>query len=71
MLLYPHHSSLGADGLDAVYRMQAGEGRLQVTSVDLLPGEAAVVGQLEKLISLTKSPPMISPVIKFTMGLPR
>lgn len=54
MLLYPHHSSLGADALEAGYGMMEGDERLRIASVDLLPGETAVVLQLEGLLSPVK-----------------
>lgn len=51
MLLYPHHAGLGTDTLNAAYGILAGEERLQVASVDLLSGEAAVAVRLAELIS--------------------
>lgn len=51
MLLYPHHVGLGTDALNAAYGILAGEERLQVASVDLLSGEAAVAVRLAELIS--------------------
>lgn len=54
MLLYPHHSGLGADALEAGYGMMEGDERLRIASVDLLPGETAVVLQLEGLLSPVK-----------------
>lgn len=54
MLLYPHHSGLGADALEAGYGMMEGDERLRIASVDLLAGETAVVLQLEGLLSPVK-----------------
>jgi 5-methylcytosine-specific restriction enzyme subunit McrC len=54
MLLYPHHAGLGAEALEAAYGMMEGDERLRIASVDLLPGEAAVVLQLEGLLSPVK-----------------
>lgn len=54
MLLYPHHAELGAEALEAGYGMMGGDERLRIASVDLLPGEAAVVLQLEGLLSPVK-----------------
>ena len=51
MLLYPHHAGLGAEALEAGYGMMEGDERLRIASVDLLPGEAAVVQQLKSLLS--------------------
>jgi 5-methylcytosine-specific restriction enzyme subunit McrC len=55
MLLYPHHAALGTDALDAGYWMLEGDERLRISSVDLLPGEAAVVQRLTELISGIKA----------------
>ena len=52
MLLYPHHEGLGEQILNAGYRILAGEGRLQVASVDLIPDEADIVDQLIYLIAI-------------------
>lgn len=52
MLLYPHHAGLGDQILNAGYRILAGEERLQVASVDLIPDEAAIVEQLIHLIAI-------------------
>lgn len=52
MLLYPHHAGLGAQCLNAGYRILEGEERLQVASVDLIPDEAAIVEQLIHLIGI-------------------
>lgn len=51
MLLYPHHVALGHKALDIRYTMQNGGERLRVASVDLLPGEAAVLQRLTELLS--------------------
>lgn len=51
MLLYPHHTGLGTDALDAGYGMMAGDERLRITSVDLGPGEASVVQRLAWLMA--------------------
>jgi 5-methylcytosine-specific restriction enzyme subunit McrC len=50
LLLYPHHNNLGAEALDAAYRVLKGKERLRVSSVDLVPGEAAVVQRLAELV---------------------
>ncbi len=55
MLLYPHHAGLGIDVLDAGYGMLEGEERLRIASVDLVLGEASVVGRLTELTSAAKS----------------
>lgn len=52
MLLYPHHAGLGAERLNAGYRILASEERLQVASVDLIPDEEAIVEQLSQLITI-------------------
>jgi 5-methylcytosine-specific restriction enzyme subunit McrC len=52
MLLYPHHAGLGDKILNAGYRILAGEERLQVASVDLIPDEAVIVEQLIHLIAI-------------------
>jgi 5-methylcytosine-specific restriction enzyme subunit McrC len=54
MLLYPHHAGLGAEALEAAYGMMEGDERLRIASVDLLPGEAAVVQQLKGLLPPVK-----------------
>ena len=59
MLLYPHHTDLGADTVDIAYGILAGEERLRVASVDLVSGEAAVVEQLARLISAAKLRPKV------------
>jgi 5-methylcytosine-specific restriction enzyme subunit McrC len=51
MLLYPHHSGLGADALDAGYRMMEGNGSLRIASVRLDLVQAEVEQQLSSLIS--------------------
>jgi 5-methylcytosine-specific restriction enzyme subunit McrC len=51
MLLYPHHACLGNEALEAGYGMMEGDERLRIATVDLLPGEAAVVQQLKVLLS--------------------
>lgn len=51
MLLYPHHTGLSAEALDAGYGMMEGDERLRIASVDLVPGEAAVVQRLARLIA--------------------
>jgi 5-methylcytosine-specific restriction enzyme subunit McrC len=51
LLLYPHHSGLGASELDAAYRMLVGHERLRVASVDLVPKEAEIVRRLGMLTS--------------------
>ena len=53
MLLYPHHIGLGAQILNAGYRILAGEKRLQVASIDLIPDEADIVEQLIHLIGIS------------------
>lgn len=55
MLLYPHHAGLGAEALEAGYGMMEGDERLRIASVDLLPGEAAVVQRLASLLSSAKA----------------
>jgi 5-methylcytosine-specific restriction enzyme subunit McrC len=55
MLLYPHHAGLGSEALDAGYRMMEGDERLRIASVDLVPGEAAVVRRLAGLMSSAKA----------------
>lgn len=57
MLLYPHHAGLGTSALTAGYRIWEGEERLQVASVDLVPGEAAVVERLINLLPTAKPGP--------------
>ncbi|RYC47903.1 McrC family protein [Pectobacterium zantedeschiae] len=52
MLLYPHHAGLGAQPMNVGYRILAGEERLQVASVDLIPDDAAIVEQLIHLIAI-------------------
>jgi 5-methylcytosine-specific restriction enzyme subunit McrC len=59
MLLYPHHAGLGAQALNAAYRILPGKERLRVASVDLASGEAAVVEQLAGLISAARLRPMV------------
>lgn len=54
MLLYPHHSGLGADALDVAYRMLEGNERLRVVSVDLVPKEDEIVRWLATLTSRAK-----------------
>lgn len=49
ILLYPHHSGLGARALDAAYRMLVGEERLRVTSVDLTAKESEITQSLGSL----------------------
>lgn len=51
MLLYPHHTGLGPDALDAGYGIMAGDERLRIASVDLGPGEASVVQRLARLMA--------------------
>lgn len=51
MLLYPHHTALGTEALDAGYGMLEGNERLRIASIDLVAGEAAVVQRLAGLIS--------------------
>lgn len=51
MLLYPHHAELGGEALEAGYGMMEGDERLRIATVDLLPGKAAVVQQLNGLLS--------------------
>lgn len=51
MLLYPHHTGLGAEALDAAYGMLGGTERLRVASVDLVLEEAAIVQRLAELTS--------------------
>lgn len=58
MLLYPHHAGLGAETLEAGYGMMEGDERLRIASVDLLPGEAAVVQRLANLLSPAKARPI-------------
>ena len=58
MLLYPHHGGLGAGALDAGYGMMEGDERLRIASVDLIPGEAAVVQRLERLVLAAEAAPM-------------
>ena len=58
MLLYPHHAGLGAEALDAGYGMMEGDERLRIASVDLLPGETAVVQRLASLLTPAKSCPI-------------
>ncbi len=55
MLLYPHHAGLGVEALEAGYGMMEGDERLRIASVDLLPGEAAVVQRLASLLSPAKA----------------
>lgn len=55
MLLYPHHAGLGVEALEAGYGMMEGDERLRIASVDLLPGEPAVVQQLASLLSPAKA----------------
>ena len=50
-MLFRSHAGLGADPLNIAYGILAGNERLRVASVDLVPGEAAIVGQLTGLIS--------------------
>lgn len=52
MLLYPHHAGLGIQRLNVRYRILAGEERLQLASIDLIPDEAAIVEQLIYLIDI-------------------
>lgn len=54
MLLYPHHTRLGASTLNASYRILGREGRLRVTSIDLTPPETSVINQLSELFSTAK-----------------
>lgn len=56
MLLYPHHTGLGAEALDAHYSMIEGDERLRIASVDLLRGEVAIMQRLGELISQAKLP---------------
>lgn len=58
MLLYPHHAGLGAYALNVPYRILPDGGRLRVASVDLVPGETAVIEQLTNLLSVPKSLPV-------------
>ena len=51
MLLYPHHSGLGASALDTSYRMLVGDEQLRVTSVDLAAKEAEIVRRMAMLTS--------------------
>ena len=55
MLLYPHHAGLGVEALEAGYGMMEGDERLRIASVDLLPGEAAIVQRLASLLSPAKA----------------
>ena len=55
MLLYPHHAGLGVEALEAGYGMMEGDERLRIASVDILPGEAAVVQRLASLLSPAKA----------------
>ena len=55
MLLYPHHAGLGVEALETGYGMMEGDERLRIASVDLLPGEAAVVQRLASLLSPAKA----------------
>lgn len=52
MLLYPHHAGLGAGAVDIGYDIMEGDERLRIASVDLVPGDAAIV---ERLASITLS----------------
>ncbi len=52
MLLYPHNAGLGDQPLNLSYRILAGDERLQVASVDLIPDETAIVEQLLHLITI-------------------
>ncbi|WP_134707149.1 hypothetical protein [Rahnella sp. CJA17(1/100)] len=52
MLLYPHHTGLGAQPLNAGYRIREGEEQLQVASVNMLLDEDEIVGQLIHLIGI-------------------
>ncbi|NDL65349.1 McrC family protein [Acerihabitans arboris] len=61
MLLYPHHAGLGTCALTAGYRIWEGKERLQVASVDLVPGEAAVVERLINLLPTAKPGPAQEP----------
>lgn len=54
MLLYPHHAGVGAQALNIAYEILAGEERLRVASVDLIPNETAIVERLGHLLSTTK-----------------
>jgi len=49
MLLYPHHSSLGAQALDTSYRMLVGDEQLRVASVDLTAKENEIARRLATL----------------------
>lgn len=51
MLLYPHHSGLGLEALEAGYAMLEGDERLRIVSVDLLPGKEFVVRSLAGLLA--------------------
>jgi 5-methylcytosine-specific restriction enzyme subunit McrC len=56
MLLYPHHSGLGAETLNVAYEILEGGERFRVASVDLMSGHASVVEQLSALILATGCP---------------
>lgn len=50
MLLYPYHTGLGADALDASYAMMEGDERLRIATVNLVTGKEGVQQQLARLI---------------------
>ncbi|PPC78576.1 calmodulin-binding protein [Pokkaliibacter plantistimulans] len=50
MLLYPHHTGLGSNIVNAGYRIRGGEERLRVASINLMSGEDAVIEQLASLL---------------------
>lgn len=50
MLLYPHHTGLGADALDASYAMMEGDERLRIATVNLVLGNKGIQQQLARLI---------------------
>ncbi|TWD54299.1 5-methylcytosine-specific restriction enzyme subunit McrC [Agrobacterium vitis] len=56
MLLYPHHAQLGTEMLSKAYKIMPDTEKLRVASIDLLPGEDAVVTQLKTLFSFKVAP---------------
>lgn len=50
MLLYPHHSGLGAEAIKAAYAMLQGNERLSIASANIALGQTTVVASLEQLI---------------------
>lgn len=63
MLLYPHHAGLNAGTFISTYRILEGEERLRVASVDLTVGDAGVIAQLHKLLSIAKEQPTLEAAI--------